>query len=143
MPKTEVVIGGKNAEVVKEVLEETIKRLEKKVEPPPIEDTLGKVEAALKQAQKAKKPLKQTWYCTDCGGEHIQNDGMGMGLGHIQVDCVDGEFVDGSGNPLTGKPLKLMEEYAVPKTDSGEANHGLSHNKQVLAKMRELKAGAK
>jgi hypothetical protein len=142
--KAEVVIGGKGHEALKEALEETLKRLEKKVEPPPIEDTLGKVEQALAQAQKAKhKPVKQTWYCTDCGRAHVQNDGAGMGLGHIDVDCLDGEFVDKSGNPLTGKPLKLMERYAVPKTDSGNADHGLSHNKQVLAKMRELKAGAK
>ena len=138
--KAEIVIDEKSKGAVKEALEEALKRLEKKVEPPPITDTLEKAKAALAQAQKVKhKPIKQTWYCTDCGGAHIQNDGMGMGLGHINVDCVDGEFVDSRGNPLTGQRLTLMEKYATQKVDAGTAEYAQSKNAQTLAKMRELK----
>jgi hypothetical protein len=121
-----------------QALDTVLKRMERAVERLPIEDVVEKVEQALKQ--QAKKPIKQTWYCTDCGGVGIQNDGYGMGLGHIDVECSDGEFTDHNGNPLTGNQLTLMEKYAIPKVDAGGRQHSLSVNAKTLAKMRELKA---
>lgn len=136
--KAEVEINEKEKTTADKAMNEALKRLEKPVQPPPIEDTLSKVATALAQAKKAKQPVRMTWYCTDCGSEHIQNDGMGMGLGHISVDMVDGEFVDSSGQTLTGKPLTLMTKYAVPKAESGEG-HYTSYNQKTISEMRKLK----
>jgi hypothetical protein len=115
---------------------ELLKRLEKPVQPPPIEDTLEKANQAIAQAKKARTREKMTWYCTDCGGPHIQNDNMGLGLGHINVDVDDGKFVDDSGQPLTGSPLRLMQEYAAPKAQSGQG-HKAGTNAQTLSKMKQ------
>jgi hypothetical protein len=137
--KAEVEIKEKEKSPSEQAMDKVLKQLEIPVQPPPIEETLKKAKQALAQAEKAKTPVKQTWYCTDCGGAHIQNDGMDMGLGHISVDCVDGDFVDpSSGTPLTGKPLTLMTKYAAPKVKRGEG-HNASTNNKTLAKMRELK----
>ena len=135
--KAEVEITEKEKTPAEQALAEVLKRIEKPVQPPPIEETLDKANQAMIQAKKAQhKPLRQTWYCTDCGGEHIQNDGLGLGLGHISVDAIDGEFVDASsGAPLTGKPAQLMAAYAVPKVERGSG----SQNKLTLSKMKELK----
>ncbi|MBO0887477.1 hypothetical protein J2P12_00090 [Candidatus Bathyarchaeota archaeon] len=138
--KAEVEINEKEKTLTEQAVDTVMKRLEKPIEAPPIEETLDKVKLAMKQAKKARKPVKQTWYCTDCGRAHVQNDGMDMDLDHISVDCLDGEFVDAhTGQPLTGKPLTLMEKYAVPNVDKGRS-HAQSANAKTLAKMRELKA---
>ena len=137
--KAQVEIEEKPKTIQEQAAADLLKRLEKPVQPLPIEEILDKVKQAQQQAKKAKTPVKRTWYCTDCGGAHIQNDGMNMGLGHIDVDMVDGEFVDPStGNPLTGKAKTLMEQYAVPKVQQGEG-HEISSNQSTLAKMKELK----
>jgi len=137
--KQEAEIQEKEKTPQQQALDAMVSQLEKPIEAPPIEETLGKVAAALAQAQKAKhKPLKQTWYCTDCGSPHIQNDGMSLGLEHIRVDAIDDEFVNSNGTPLTGKELTLMEKYAVPKVQEGNSHHQ-SSNATTLAKMQELK----
>ena len=61
---------------------------------------------------------------------------MGLGLGHINVDVYDGIFVDDSGQPLTGSPLRLMQEYAAPKAQSGQG-HKAGTNAQTLSKMKQ------
>ena len=67
---------------------ELLKRLEKPVEPPPIEDTLEKAQQAISQAMKAKTPVKMTWYCTDCGGAHIPERCHGFRTGSHQRRCI-------------------------------------------------------
>jgi hypothetical protein len=136
--KADVAIQEKPKTPEQEALDKLTERVLKKVEPPPIQETLDKVKAAIAQAQKAKhKPVKMTWYCTDCGNPHIQNDGMGMGLGHIQVDVIDGDFVDSDGNPLTGQAATLMEQYATPKVKDGRGHmHG--QNQTTLSQKEQL-----
>src|SRR6267378_1138481 len=93
--KEQVEIQEKPKTPEQEAMNKLLSMMEKPVQPPPISETLDKAKQAMAQAAKAKtKPGRQTWYCTDCGGAHIQNDGIGMGLGHIDVDVLDGEFVD-------------------------------------------------
>jgi len=134
--KEQVEIVEKPKTETEEAINRVLEQLEKKVEPPPIQEALDKAAQAMAQAQKAKhKPVKMTWYCTDCGAAHIQNDGMGLGLGHIKVDVIDDEFVHPNGTPLTGPELKLMTEYAV----KGGHNKNPGKNSTTLAKMQELK----
>jgi|SRR5580765_409495 len=136
--KEQVEIVEKPKTGQEEAINRVLEQLEKKVEPPPISETLDKVAQAMEQANKAKhKPVKMTWYCTDCGAAHIQNaassDYARELPDHINVDVVDDEFVDSSGNPLSGAALKLMENYATRKA-SKQLN-----NASTLAKMKELK----
>src|SRR5712664_2931524 len=116
--KEQVEIVEKPKTPEQEIFDKIMKAMEKPVQPPAIEETLEKAQQAMAQAQKAKeKPIRQTWYCTDCGAANMQNDGMDMGLDHIDVDVMGDEFVDKAGNPLTGKPLTLMKDYAAPKAE--------------------------
>jgi len=126
-----------------ELLEKVLERLEKPVTAPPIEETLEKVNAALKLAQKAK-PLRRHWYCTDCGRIDCQNDKPGFtGEDHIRVTCIDGEFTQENGEPLPASHMQLMTEYAVPKAKGPYADHQISANRKTLANMAQLKAGGK
>jgi hypothetical protein len=133
--KEQVEIVEKPKTPEQEAMEKILKSMEKPVQPPPIEKTLAKAQQAIEQAKKAKsKPQRQTWYCTDCGRAHCQNDDPGLtGMDHISVDVMDGEFVDESGKPLTGSHLKLMTEYAAPKSKFGKG-YMASSNQATLAK---------
>jgi type IV secretory pathway VirB10-like protein len=139
--KAEVEIQEKPKTPQQEALEKVLKSMEVPVQPPPIEETLEKAKLAQAQAQKAKvKPQRVTWYCTDCGAAHIQNDGAGITPhgDHIQVDVIDGEYVDRNGNPLTGTDLELMKKYAEPKATRGQGHMGAA-NRITVQKMKEHK----
>jgi len=137
--KAPVEITDKPKTAEEQAQEEFFKRLLVPVKPPPITDTLERVQQAISQAQKAKAPVKMTWHCTDCGREGCQNDALRVtGQNHPVVSMVDGEFVDAGGNPITGGLKTLMEEHAIPKVESG-GGHAQSANSATLAKMRELK----
>jgi hypothetical protein len=137
--KAPVEITEKPKTAEEQAKEEFFKRLLVPVKPPPITDTLDKVQQAIAQAQKAKAPVKMTWYCTDCGRVGCQNDPLHVtGVDHPQVSMVDGEFVDSSGNPVTGGLKTLMENHAIPKVERGQSS-AQANNSATLAKMRELK----
>jgi len=133
--KEKVDIQEKPKTPEQQILDKILSSMEKPVQPPPIEETLNKANLAIEQAKKAKpKPQRQTWYCTDCGRPHVQNDGANYTrLDHISVDVMDGEFVDEAGNPLKGEALKLMTDYAAPKSKSGDG-HMAPSNQATLAK---------
>lgn len=134
--KEEVEIKGKV--ITEEGLKRVLEQLEVPVQPPPIEDTLEKANQAIKNATKVKKPIKQVWHCTECGSAHIQL--YPDGNGHFNVDALDDEFVDHSGNPLTGREAKAMETYAVPRAKSGAGGNAVQANRSVLSKMEQIKA---
>lgn len=88
--------------------------LERKVEVPPIEDTLAKANAAIAAAQKAKQKLLKSIMCTDCGHLNVQVRCSCItvermrackdhnGDQHIYV-CLDEDNI--YVNPKTGKPI--------------------------------------
>jgi hypothetical protein len=86
---------------------ELLKRLEKPVQPPPIEDTLEKAKQAITQAAKAKTKTRKTWYCSECGSAHIQlylnSDGSEAGSGHFDVVEEDGKPIHVDGTALNAK----------------------------------------
>jgi hypothetical protein len=138
--KAPVEITEKPKTAEEQAQEEFFKRLLVPVKPPPITETLEKVKQAIVQAQKAKATVKMTWYCTDCGRVGCQNDALHVtGKDHPRVSMVDGEFVDSSGNPVTGGLKTLMEKHAIPKVERGQSA-AQDANSATLAKMHELKS---
>ena len=108
--KAEVEIKEKEKSPAEQALELVLKRIEKPVQPPPIEETLGKVATALSQAKKATTKVRKTWYCTECGGAHIQLYLDGVHNGHFAVDLLDDKpVISGTEKPISSKDKVSMD----------------------------------
>lgn len=107
--KQQVEITEKPQTPQEQAAAELLKRLEKPVQPPPLEDTLETVKQALAQANKAKSKVVKTWYCTECGGEHIQLHLDSVHEGHFDVDLEDNIPVD----PDTHKPISSKNQRSM------------------------------
>jgi hypothetical protein len=108
--KAKVEIEEKEKSPQEQALELVLKRIEKPVQPPPIEETVQRVATALAQAKKATTKIRKTWYCTECGKAHIQLYLDGEYSGHFRVDLLDNEPVyHGTEEPINKTDKRNMD----------------------------------
>jgi hypothetical protein len=129
--KQQVEIEKKPQTPQEQIAAELLKRLEKPVQPPPIEETLEKAEQAITQAAKAKTKTRKTWYCSECGKAHIQlyldSDGSESGRGHFDVVEEDGEPIHTDGTALNAKQTQSAN---VGRTRGGGSDR--SRNRYIF-----------